>query len=146
VWIHGGGFQEGSINFDVYSGEPLAKKGVIFVGISYRVNIFGNLAHPELTRESGHNASGNYGLMDQMYGLKWLQRNIAAFGGDPANVTVVGQSAGAQAVDDLTVSPLAKGLFAKLVGMSGSFHGPFAPHNETLAGTEALGVNLQQAM
>jgi para-nitrobenzyl esterase len=146
VWIHGGGFQEGSINFDVYGGEPLAKKGIIFMGISYRVNIFGNLAHPELTAASGHHASGNYGLMDQIAGLKWIQRNIAAFGGDPANVTVLGQSAGAQALDDLTASPLAKGLFAKLVGMSGSFHGPFAPHNGTLAGTEALGVKLQAAM
>lgn len=146
VWIHGGGFQEGSINFDIYGGEPLAKKGVIFMGISYRVNIFGNLAHPELTKESGHNASGNYGLMDQIAGLKWIQRNIAAFGGDPANVSVLGQSAGAQAVDDLTASPLAKGLFAKLIGMSGSFHGPFAPRNGTLAGTEALGVKLQEAM
>ena len=109
VWIHGGGFQEGSINFDVYGGEPLAKKGVIFMGISYRVNIFGNLAHPELTAASPHHASGNYGLMDQIAGLKWIQRNIAAFGGDPGNVTVVGQSAGAMALDLLQVSPLAHG-------------------------------------
>src|SRR4029077_16295564 len=94
VWIQGGGFQEGSINFDVYGGEPLAKKGVIFMGISYRVNIFGNLAHPELPCASGHNGSGNYWLMDKTTGLKWIQRNIASFGGDPANVTVMGQSAG----------------------------------------------------
>ena len=146
VWIHGGGFQEGSINFDVYSGEPLAKKGVIYVGISYRVNIFGNLAHPELTRESGHNASGNYGLMDQMYGLRWLQRNIAAFGGDPGNVTVMGQSAGAQALALLEGSPQARGLYAKMMAMSGGFHGVAAPRLETLEETEALGVRLQQAM
>jgi para-nitrobenzyl esterase len=146
VWIHGGGFQEGSINFDIYGGEPLAKKGVIFTGISYRVNIFGNLAHPELSAESGHKASGNYGLMDQIAGLKWIQRNIAAFGGDPANVTVVGQSAGAQALDDLQSTPLARGLYAKLVGMSGSFHGVFAPRQDSLKDTEALGVKLQQAM
>jgi para-nitrobenzyl esterase len=146
VWIPGGGFQEGSVNFDVYSGAPLAKKGVIYVGIPYRVNVFGNLAHPELTRQSGHDASGNWGLMDQIAGLKWIQRNIAAFGGDPANVTVLGQSAGAMAVDDLSVSPLAKGLFAKIVGLSGSWHGPFAPHQETLAETEAKGVALQKAL
>jgi para-nitrobenzyl esterase len=146
VWIHGGGFQEGSINFDVYGGEPLAKKGVIFVGISYRVNIFGNLAHPELTTASGHNASGNYGLMDQMYGLRWLQRNIAAFGGDPANITVVGQSAGAMALDLLESSPMAHGLYAHLIGLSGGYHGASSPHLDTMAQTEALGVRLQQAM
>jgi para-nitrobenzyl esterase len=146
VWIHGGGFQEGSINFDVYGGEPLAKKGVIFMGIAYRVNIFGNLAHPELSAASGHNASGNYGLMDQIAGLKWIQRNIAAFGGDPANVTVVGQSAGAMALDLLQSSPLAHGLYAKMVSMSGGYHGVAAPHLETLAETEAKGVKLQTAM
>jgi para-nitrobenzyl esterase len=146
VWIHGGGFQEGSINFDVYGGEPLAKKGVIFMGIAYRVNIFGNLAHPELTAASGHNASGNYGLMDQIAGLKWIQRNIAAFGGDPANVTVVGQSAGAMALDLLQSSPLAHGLYAKMVAMSGGYHGVASPHLETLAETEAKGVKLQSAM
>jgi para-nitrobenzyl esterase len=146
VWIHGGGFQEGSINFDVYGGEPLAKKGVIFMGISYRVNVFGNLAHPELTRESGHNASGNWGLMDQIAGLQWIQRNIAAFGGDPGNVTVVGQSAGAMALDLLQVSPLAKGLYAKMVALSGGYHGVAAPGLERLAQTEAKGVALQQAM
>src|SRR5882757_8639272 len=137
VWIHGGGFQEGSINFDVYGGEPLAKKGVIFMGISYRVNIFGNLAHPELTAASGHNASGNYGLMDQIAGLKWIQRNIAAFGGDPANVTVMGQSAGAMAVDLLQSSKLAHGLYAHVIALSGGYHGVASPHLENLAETEA---------
>lgn len=146
VWIHGGGFQEGSINFDVYSGEPLAKKGVIFMGISYRVNIFGNMAHPELTAASPHHSSGNYGLLDQMAGLKWIQRNIAAFGGNPRNVTVVGQSAGAMALDLLQVSPLARGLYAKMVALSGGYHGVAAPHLETLAETEAKGVRLQEAM
>ena len=146
VWIHGGGFQEGSINFDVYGGEPLAQKGVIFVGISYRVNIFGNLAHPELTTSSGHKASGNYGLMDQIAGLKWLQRNIAAFGGDPINVTVMGQSAGAMAVDLLQSTSLAHGLYAHVVALSGGYHGVASPHLETLAETEAKGVKLQQAM
>ncbi len=146
VWIPGGGFQEGSVNFDIYSGQEIAKKGVIFMGIPYRVNIFGFLAHPELSKESGHNASGNYGLMDQIAGLQWIKRNIAAFGGDPDNVTVVGQSAGALALDDLQSSPLAKGLYAKLVGLSGSYHGVAAPRQETLAQTEASGVALQKAM
>ena len=146
VWIHGGGFQEGSINFDVYGGEPLAKKGVIFMGISYRVNIFGNLAHPELTAASGHNASGNYALMDQIAGLKWIQRNIAAFGGDPANVTVMGQSAGAEALDVLQSSSLARGLYARVAALSGGYQGPFASRLQTLAQMEAKGVSLQQAM
>ena len=146
VWIHGGGFQEGSINFDIYGGHEIAKKGVIYMGISYRVGIMGNLAHPELTRESGHNASGNWGMMDQIAGLKWIQRNIAAFGGDPANVTVLGQSAGAMAVDVLQSSPLAKGLYAKVISLSGGYHGPTAPPLETLSITEGKGVALQQAM
>lgn len=146
VWIHGGGFQEGSINFEVYGGEPLAKKGVIFAALDYRVNIYGNLAHPELTAADPHHSSGNYGLLDMIAGLQWLKRNIAAFGGDPANITVLGQSAGAQALDDLQSSPLAKGLYAKLIGLSGSFHGPFAAQQQTLAQMEAHGIALQQAM
>ena len=146
VWIHGGGFQEGSINFEVYSGEPLAKKGVIFVGLDYRVNIYGNLAHPELTAADPHHSSGNYGQLDMIAGLKWIQKNIAAFGGDPSNVTVMGQSAGAMAVDLLQSTPLAHGLYAKVFAMSGGYHGVAAPHLETLAETEAKGVKLQQAM
>jgi para-nitrobenzyl esterase len=146
VWIHGGGFQEGSPNFDVYSGAPLAKKGVIFIGIAYRVNIFGNLAHPELTAASPHHVSGNYGLLDQIAGLKWIQRNIAAMGGDPANVTLIGQSAGAMALDLLQSTPLAHGLYAKIIALSGGYHGVATPHLETLAETEAKGIKLQQAM
>ncbi len=146
VWIHGGGFQEGSINFDIYGGHEIAKKGVIYMGISYRVGIMGNMAHPELTKSSGHNASGNWGMMDQIAGLKWIQRNIAAFGGDPANVTVLGQSAGAMAVDVLQSSPLAKGLYAKVISLSGCYHGAFAPPLEVLKQTEEKGVALQQAM
>ena len=146
VWIHGGGFQEGSINFDIYGGHEIAKKGVIYMGISYRVGIMGNMAHPELTKTSGHNASGNWGMMDQIAGLKWIQRNIAAFGGDPANVTVLGQSAGAMAVDVLQSSPLAKGLYAKVISLSGGYHGAFSPPLEVLKQTEDKGVALQQAM
>jgi para-nitrobenzyl esterase len=146
VWIHGGGFQEGSINFDIYGGHEIAKNGLIYMGISYRVGIMGNLAHPELTKTSGHNASGNWGLMDQVAGLKWIQRNIAAFGGDPANVTVLGQSAGAMAVDVLQVSPLSKGLYAKVISLSGGYHGAFSPPLEVLKETEDKGVKLQEAM
>lgn len=146
VWIHGGGFQEGSINFDIYGGEQIAKKGVIYMGISYRVGIFGNLAHPELTKESGHSASGNWGMMDQVAGLKWIQRNIAAFGGDPNNVTIMGQSAGAMAITVLESAPSAKGLFAKVIALSGGYHGVAGPHLETMTETEDKGVKLQQAM
>jgi para-nitrobenzyl esterase len=146
VWIHGGGFQEGSPNFDVYSGEPLAKKGVVFVGILYRVNIFGNLAHPELTAASPNHSSGNYGMLDQIAGLKWIQRNIAAFGGDPQNVTVLGQSAGAMAIDLLESTPMARGLYAKVIALSGGYHGVAAPHFPTLSEMEAKGVELQKAM
>ena len=158
VWVHGGGFQEGSINFQVYYGQALAKKGVVFAAIDYRVNIFGNLAHPELTAQSGHNASGNYGLMDLIAGLRWLKRNATAFGGDPDNLTVLGQSAGAMAVDLMAVSPLAKAcvdvpgqpgchkLFDKIIALSGGYHGVAAPHLDTLKEEEASGVALQQAM
>src|SRR6185312_13200682 len=97
VWIYGGAFSIGSASEPVYSGESLSGKGVIYVAPNYRVGVFGFLAHPELTAESGHNASGNWGLLDLVAALKWIQRNIAAFGGDPSNVTLVGQSAGSMA-------------------------------------------------
>ena len=120
--------------------------GVILVGANYRGQLFGISGHPELTAESPHHQSGNYGYMDQVAALQWIQRNIAAFGGDPGNVTVVGQSAGAMALDLLQVSPLAKGLYAKLAALSGGYHGVAAPALERLAETEARGVQLQQAM
>ena len=98
VWIHGGGFQAGSGSEPRQDGEQLAKLGVVVVNINYRLGVFGFLAHPELTQESGHNASGNYGLLDQVAALRWVQRNIAAFGGDPKNVTIFGESAGSFSV------------------------------------------------
>lgn len=101
VYIHGGGFSGGSPSEPVYSGEELAKKGVVTVNLAYRLGIFGYLAHPELTKESGHNASGDWGSLDQIAGLQWIQRNIAKFGGDPANVTVMGHSAGSESVYQL---------------------------------------------
>ena len=118
VFIYGGGFVSGGSACPIYDGEAMAKKGVVFVSIAYRVGIFGFLSHPLLTAESGHNASGNYGLMDQIAALRWIKENIAAFGGDPANVTIAGQSAGSMSVSCLVASPLAKGLFTKAIGES----------------------------
>ena len=117
VWIHGGGNVAGSGNG---SGASLVRQGVVLVTFNYRLGIFGFLAHPELTTESPHHASGNYGLMDQIAALQWVQENIRAFGGDPANVTVFGESAGAKDVNLLMVSPLAKGLFHRVIAESGS--------------------------
>ncbi|MDH2349363.1 carboxylesterase family protein [Bradyrhizobium sp. SSUT112] len=118
VWIYGGGFTLGSSGMAMYDGEAVAKKGTIFVSFNYRVGILGNLAHPELTAESPNHASGNYGLMDQIAALQWVKRNIAQFGGDPDNVTITGQSAGAMSVSALEASPLAKGLFNRGFAMS----------------------------
>jgi para-nitrobenzyl esterase len=92
VWIYGGGYINGSASMPLYWGDKLARKGVIVVTIAYRLGPLGFLAHPELTRESPHHSSGNYGLMDQIAALEWIQKNIAAFGGDPKNVTIAGQS------------------------------------------------------
>jgi para-nitrobenzyl esterase len=145
VWIYGGGFNVGSASMANYSGEGLARDGVVRVNLAYRVGALGFLAHPDLTRESGYSGSGNYGLMDLVAGLQWVQRNVAAFGGDPGNVTIAGQSAGSTAVALLQASPLAHGLFHKAVGMSGS---PFGePMNAaTLAQGEAEGLALQNAL
>lgn len=118
-WIYGGGFNEGSGQVAVYDGAGLAKKGVILVSVNYRVGPLGFLVHPELSRESEHHVSGNYGILDQIAALQWVHRNIAAFGGDPSRVTIFGQSAGAQSVVLLMKSPLAKGLFARAIAQSG---------------------------
>jgi beta-glucosidase len=120
VYIYGGGFGAGGGNVPIYDGEAMAKKGIVFITINYRVGIFGFFSHPELTAESGHNASGNYGLLDQIAALKWVQSNIAGFGGDPTNVTIAGQSAGSMSVNCLVASPLAKGLFRRAIAQSGA--------------------------
>ena len=145
VWIYGGGFNVGSASMANYSGEGLAASGVVRVNLAYRLGALGFLAHPDLTRESGYGGSGNYGLMDLIAGLQWVQRNIAAFGGDPANVTIAGQSAGSMAVALLQASPPARGLFTKVVGMSGS---PFGDplRAVTLEAGEAAGLALQQEL
>lgn len=119
VYIHGGGFNEGSGSVATYDGTRLAQKGLVVVTINYRMGVLGFLAHPELTAESPHQASGNYGLLDQVAALQWVQDNIAVFGGDPDRVTVAGQSAGAMSVFLLTASPLAKDLFHRAIIQSG---------------------------
>jgi len=120
VYIYGGGFSRGSASSPLVSGAPLAAKGVIYVAGNYRVGPFGFLAHPDLDKENPHNASGDYGLLDQLAVLKWVHANIARFGGDPGNVTVVGHSAGSVSASALQASPLAAGLFQKEMGISAS--------------------------
>ena len=127
VWIYGGGFSFGSTSTPVHDGEHLARKGVVLVSINYRVGSLGFLAHPELTAESPHHASGNYGLQDMIAGLQWVKRNIAAFGGDPDRVTIFGESAGGIAVSMLCASPEAKGLFRGAISESGGSFGPSRP-------------------
>lgn len=143
MFIHGGGFTEGSAAVPVYEGEALARKGLVVVTLNYRLGVLGFLAHPELTKESDRNASGNYGLLDQVAALEWIKKNIAAFGGDPGRVTIAGQSAGAGSVHALTASPLAKGLFVGAIADSGSSVGGAPPM--TLAEAEANGVKFAES-
>lgn len=121
VYIYGGGFQAGDGSEFRYDGESMATRGIVVVTMNYRLGVFGFLAHPELTAESPNKASGNYGLMDQWAALHWVHDNIAAFGGDPAQVTIAGESAGSFSVSAQMVSPLARGLFARAIGESGAF-------------------------
>ena len=119
VFIHGGGNWRGASSENQYDGAYLAKKGVVFVSFNYRMNVFGFMAHPELTGESEHHASGNYALLDQIAALTWIQKNIASFGGDPNDVMIFGHSAGSANVSSLLASPLAHGLFARALMQSG---------------------------
>ncbi|WP_348266107.1 carboxylesterase family protein [Edaphobacter paludis] len=141
VWIYGGGYINGSSSMPLYWGDRLAHKGVIVVTIAYRLGPLGFLAHPELTRESPYHSSGNYGLMDQIAALEWVQRNIASFGGDSKNVTIAGQSSGSISVSILMASPRARGLFQRVIGESGGLFEPFqlAP-KYLLANAEQDGV------
>jgi para-nitrobenzyl esterase len=127
VWIYGGGFSAGATSERNYSGENLAKKGVVLVSIAYRVGQIGFFVHLELSAENKNHASGNYGLLDMIAGLEWVQKNIAAFGGDPHRVTIFGESAGGIAVSMLCASPLAKGLFQGAISESGGSFGPPRP-------------------
>lgn len=121
VWIYGGGFQAGATSEPRQDGERLAHRGVVLVSMDYRLGIFGFYTHPELTAESPHHASGNYGLLDQAAAIQWVHDNIAAFGGDPQNVTIFGESAGSFSVSAQMASPLAKDLIHKAIGESGAF-------------------------
>ena len=151
VWIHGGSLMSGSSSLPIYDGAELARKGVVVVSINYRLNVFGYFSHPELTRESPHNASGNYGTTDQIQALKWIQENIAAFGGDPDNVTIFGESAGGLSVSHLLASPLAKGLFHRAISQSGympsipeldkSRFGVPSAHESGIAHAKAVGAH-----
>jgi para-nitrobenzyl esterase len=123
VWVHGGGFAAGATSEPRQDGGQLSKKGVVVVSVNYRLGIFGFFSHPDLAKESGHDASGNYGLLDQAAALGWVHRNIALFGGDPDNVTIFGESAGSFSVSALMASPLAKGLIHGAIGESGAFFG-----------------------
>jgi para-nitrobenzyl esterase len=146
-WIYGGGFNEGSSSVAVYDGTELAKKGVVLVSVNYRVGPPGFLVHPELSKESEHHVSGNYGLLDQIAALQWVKSNIAAFGGDPAKVTIFGQSAGAISVIDLMHSPLANGLFVRAIAQSGPGLLPSAAlgATTTLADREAAGARYAES-
>ena len=124
VWIHGGGYANGSTAMPLYAGDRLARRGVVVVSLAYRLGPLGFLAHPELTAESPHHVSGDYGLMDQVAGLQWVRANIAAFGGDPTRVTIAGQSAGSMSVSLMLASPLAQNLFQRAIGQSGGVFEP----------------------
>lgn len=127
VWIHGGALTRGSGSVATYDGGSLAKKSVVLVTINYRLGPLGYLAHPELTAESEHKSSGNYGVLDQIAALQWVHRNIAAFGGDPGCVTIFGESAGSWSVNVLVATPLARGLFHRAIGESGAQFSPGTP-------------------
>jgi len=146
VYFFGGAFTEGAGSIPLYDGDALAKKGAVVVTMNYRLGPFGFFVHPALTADSPHKASGNYGLADMVASLKWVQSNIAAFGGDPGNVTVFGQSAGAMAIGSLVSSPETKGMFQRAIGQSGSWMGlgP-APAMNTRARAEEDGKGLADA-
>ena len=146
VWIYGGGFTIGSAAMANYQGEALARKGVVYVTIAYRVGALGFLAHPALTAESPHHSSGNQGFLDQIAALQWVQRNVDKLGGDPANVTIMGQSAGSMSVSILQTSPLAKGLFQRVVGMSGAALTSGAGAPQPLANVEQGGRRFQEQL
>ncbi len=145
VWIYGGGMVSGGTSPAIYDGTAFARDGVVFVSMNYRVGRFGYFAFPELTREDAdHGLLGNYGLMDQIAALQWIKANIAAFGGDPDNVTIFGESAGGMAVNTLLTSPLSQGLFNRAIIQSGGGRGGLMGSN-TIATSEKLGVNFAKA-
>ena len=146
VFIYGGGSTVGSSGMALYDGEQVARRGAVFVNFNYRLGILGFMAHPELTKESGRTASGNWAYLDQVAALQWIQRNITKFGGNPAKVVISGQSAGAGAVSLLQASPLAKGLFRGVVAMSGGTWGNGGTGGTRRAEAEKTGLRIQSEM
>lgn len=152
VWFHGGAFYIGSGSLPPFNGEALARRGLVTVTVNYRLGRLGFLAHPDLTKESGHHASGNYGMLDMVAALRWVRQNIAAFGGDPNRVTIAGQSVGGMSTSCLMASPLAKGLFQRVIGQSGAAFGPVRESSVTgdsmqsLDHAEATGVEFARKL
>jgi len=142
VYIFGGGFTNGDSSEYRYDGESMARKGIVAVTVNYRLGIFGFFSHPDLTKESAHHASGNYGMLDQVAALEWVQKNIAAFGGDPKHVTVAGESAGSISVSALMASPVSKNLMAAAIGESGALISTLPP--KPLAVTEKDGITFSE--
>lgn len=144
VYFYGGGFVAGDGSEPRYEGENMASKGIVALTVNYRLGIFGLFAHPELTAESPHRSSGNYGVMDQAAALKWVKENIAAFGGDPNKITIAGESAGSISVSAQMITPLSKNLIAGAIGESGSLLGALPP--VPLQQAEAGGLQLAKAV
>src|SRR5919202_5641310 len=144
VYFYGGGFVAGDGSEPRYDRESISAEGVVAVTLNYRLGVFGFLAHPELTRESPHGASGNYALLDQSAALRWVRQNIAAFGGDPNHVTIAGESAGSIAVSALMASPLSRNLMAGAIGESGSMISSLPP--QPLAAAEENGARFAAAV
>jgi len=151
VWIYGGGYSNGGASRPQTDGEAFARDGIVFVSFNYRGGVLGYLTHPELTNEAPYHASGNYGSLDQIAALKWIQKNIAAFGGDPSNVTLFGQSAGSGSINMLQASPLARGLFSRVIGESTSqldfnYGGINGATQRTFSSAEKLGLEFQASL
>jgi para-nitrobenzyl esterase len=142
-YVFGGGFQNGDGSEPRYDGESMARKGMVAVSINYRTNIFGFFVHPELTKESPHHSAGNYGLLDQVAALRWVQKNIAAFGGDPKRITIAGESAGSISVSAIMASPLSRDLIAGAIGESGAMTSSLPP--QPLAEAEQNGLKFGSA-
>src|SRR5580698_1028264 len=146
VWIHPGGYQTGSGSTPGYDGEALAKKGVVLVTINYRLGVLGFFSYPELTKESDRRGAANFGVMDSIAALQWVQKNIAAFGGDPKRVTIFGESAGAGAVANLMTAPQAKGLFERAIGESSAWSTATIAPLKTLPEAEEAGTKYAEGL
>lgn len=146
LWTYGGGFASGAGSEPRYDGEALARKGVVFVTYNYRLGVFGFFAHPDLAKESPHRTDGDYALMDMQAALRWVQKNIEKFGGDPSRVTIDGESAGAMMVSAMVGSPEGKGLFKRAIAQSGAWMGTSIAHMQTREQAEAAGEKLMQTV